>query len=341
MNAEPTGTRSPHLDLGDLIAEANSQAIGDPAREHLAGCEQCQLEVDRWNLVADGVRSLATAAPEAAAPVQPGLPALRGRDAGPTGPRRTGERVLAGPARRALLVAGSAAAALVLLVGVGAASGLVHVHLSGPGTDTVLTAVSGCAALESASGTLEQVNDGSLVVKTSSGQPVTVTTTAATKVGESGALLADITDGASVTVWGPGSDAAIAASFVIIANPAQQNPQPPSGMVVVKGTVADASTAGFTVVTSDATRVPVTTSSATAVSVVNASLGQLPAGASILAIGDAGPNGTLSAVGVVAILQLPPGGPQLHAQTQMHVSSRVHVKNCSPAAVDEALAAGG
>ena len=163
--------------------------------------------------------------------------------------------------------------------------------------------------LEQASGTLEQVNGSSLVIKTPSGQPLTVTTTAATKVGESGALLGDITDGASVTVWGPSSDEAIAASFVIIANPAQQHPQPPPGMVVVKGTVADASTAGFTVVTSDATRVPVTTSSDTAVSVVNASLGQLPAGASILAIGDAGPDGTLSAVGVVAILQLPPGGP--------------------------------
>jgi hypothetical protein len=343
MNAD---TQSPHLDLGDLIAEANGISIGDAARGHLAGCEQCRLEANRWNLVADGVRGLAAAAqeapaPEGAAPAQPGLPAMPGRAAWPTGPQRPRWRVLAGPARGALLVVGSAAAALVLLIGVGAATGLVHVHLSGgSSSETVLTAVSGCAALESASGTLEQANSSSLVIKTASGQPVTVTTTAATEVGETGALLGDITDGASVTVWGLSSDGAIAAFSVIIANPAQQHPQPPPGMVVVKGTVADASTSGFTVVTSGASRVPVTTSGDTAVSVLNASLGQLPAGASILAIGSAGPDGTLSAVGVVAILQLPPGGPQLHAQAQVHTSSRVHVKNCSPAAVDEALAAG-
>jgi hypothetical protein len=228
------------------------------------------------------------------------------------------------------------------------------VTLSGPSAQPVLTAVSGCAALESASGTLEQVNGSSLVIKTASGQPLTVTTTASTEAGEvgaSGSLLGDVTDGASVTVWGPSSDAAIAAFGVIIANPAQQHVQPPPGMIVVKGTVADASSAGFTVVTADGTRVPVTTSGDTSVSVLNASLGQFPVGASILALGSAGPDGTLSAVGVVAILALPPaappvglpGGPQLHAQVHVQTQARgqVHVKNCSPAAVDEVLAAGG
>jgi hypothetical protein len=55
-----------------------------------------------------------------------------------------------------MVVAGSAAGALVLLVGVGAATGLVHVHLSGPGTETALTAVTGRTQLEQADGTLEQ-----------------------------------------------------------------------------------------------------------------------------------------------------------------------------------------
>jgi hypothetical protein len=238
----------------------------------------------------------------------------------------------------------------------------VQVNLSGPHAGTVLTAVSGCAALESASGTLERVNGSSLVIKTASGQPVTVTTTTSTQAGEvgaSGSLLGDITDGASVTLWGPSSDGTIAAFFVIIANPAQQHPQPPPGMAVVKGTVADASTAGFTVVTPGATRVPVTTSGNTAVSVLNVSLRKLPAGASILALGSAGPDGTLSAAGVVAILAPPPAGPaagppvvppggspggrrlpsQVHVQTPAR--GQVHVKNCSPAAVDEVLAAGG
>jgi hypothetical protein len=59
MNTDPTDTRSPHLDLGDLIAEANGQPIGDAASEHLAGCAHCQVEASRWNLVADGARGLA------------------------------------------------------------------------------------------------------------------------------------------------------------------------------------------------------------------------------------------------------------------------------------------
>ena len=118
MNADPTDTRSSHLDLGTLIAGAAGQPISDQAREHLARCGDCQREANRWNLVADGVRGLAADAPGTAQPARP---------------RRTRRRVLARPLRRALLVAGSAAAALVLLVGVGELAGVVHVHLSGPG----------------------------------------------------------------------------------------------------------------------------------------------------------------------------------------------------------------
>ena len=124
MNTDPADTRSPHLDLEDLIAGAAGQPAGDRAREHLAGCEHCWREATRWNLVADGVRGLAAAAPRTAQPARP---------------RRTGRRVLPDPWRRVLLVVGSAAAALVLLVGIGVATGLVHVHLSGPGTQTALT----------------------------------------------------------------------------------------------------------------------------------------------------------------------------------------------------------
>ncbi|HXZ72288.1 MAG TPA: hypothetical protein VEH31_15655, partial [Streptosporangiaceae bacterium] len=135
MNANST-----HLDLEDLIAEVTGQAIGDQVREHLAGCERCQLEVNRWSLVADGVRDLAAEVPE------------------PARPPRTGRRVLAGPWRRAMVVVGSVAAALVLLVVIGIAAGLVHVHLSGSGSETTLTSVSGCARLEQANGTVERVN---------------------------------------------------------------------------------------------------------------------------------------------------------------------------------------
>ena len=308
MNAD---TRFPHLDLGDLIAGAAGQPVGDRAREHLAACEQCRLEANRWNLVADGVRGLAAAVPEVAQPARP---------------RRTGPRVPAGPWRRAILVAGSVAAALVLLVGVGEVTGTVHVHLSGPGTGTALTAVTGCSQLEQADGTLEQVNGSSLVIKTASGQPVTVTTTATTFVSISGPLLGDITDGASVEVRGDSSGGRIAAAIVTVGQPFSA--VNPPGFVPVQGTVSDATTAGFTLVTSGGTRIRVTTSGDTLVVVPHASLGQLQAGAPIFAIGHAGPDGTLSARGVAAITQLP-SGP--------HIG--VSVKDCSPSSVDEALGA--
>ena len=311
MNADPTGTRYPHLDLGDLIAGAAGQPIGDRAREHLAGCEHCQREANRWNLVADGVRDLATAAPEPAQPARPG---------------RTGRRVPAGPWRRALLVAGSVAAALVLLIGLGEVTGFVHVHLSGPGSKTALTAVTGCSQIEQVDGTLEQVNGGSLVIKAAGGRAVTVTTTATTFMSSSGALLSDITDGASVMVRGSGSDGTIKAAIVTVGQPFSA--VNPAGFVPVQGTVADASTAGFTLVTSSGTRIPVTTSGDTLVIVPHASPARLQAGATIFAVGDAGPDGTLSARAVAAVSQFR-SGP--------HV--RVSVRDCSPSSIDEAIGA--
>jgi hypothetical protein len=327
MNAD---THSPHLNLGDLIAEAAGQPIGDQAQEHLAACEHCQLEANRWNLVADGIRGLAAAVPEAAA--APEAAAVReaaaaAEAAQPARPRRTARRAAKGPWRRAMLVAGSAAAALVLLVGIGAVTGYVHVHvdLPGHGTGPALTAVTGCTQLEQADGTLAQVTGDSLVIKTASGQPVTVTTTASTLVAMSGPLLSDITDGASVMVRGGySSDGTIAAAIVTVGPPFSAVNRP--GFVPVQGTVSDASTAGFTLVTSGGTRIAVTTSSDTLVVVTHASLSQLQAGTSIFAVGQAGPDGTLSARGVAAITQLA-SGPH----------NSVSVKDCSPSSITEAL----
>jgi predicted anti-sigma-YlaC factor YlaD len=319
MNAEPTDTRHSHLDLGDLIAGAAGQPIGDGAREHLASCERCQREANRWNIVADGVRGLAAATPQTAVTPKTASPARKGR---------TPRHVPTGPWRRAMLVAGGVAAALVLLVGIGTATGYVHVHLSGPGTETAFTAVIGCSQIEQADGTLEQVNGSSLVIKTASGQPVTVTTTATTFVSMSGALLNDITDGASVTVRGSSSDGTIQAAIVTIGQPFSA--VNPSGFVPVQGTVADASTAGFTLVTSGGTRVPVTTSAATLVVIPHASPGQLRPGATIFAVGPPGPDGTLSATAVAAISQLPAGG---------HLTTSVRVRDCSPSSIQEALGA--
>ena len=227
-----------------------------------------------------------------------------------------------------MLVAGSVAAALVLLAGAGAVTGYVHVHVDLPGhrAQAALTAVTGCSRLEQADGTLEQVTGGSLVIKTASGQPVTVTTTAATSVAMSGPLRGDITDGASVMVRGHSSGGMITAAIVTVGPPFSA--VDPPGFVPVQGTVSDPNTAGFTLVTSGGTRIPVTTSGGTLVVVPHASPGQLQAGAAIFAVGHAGPDGTLSARAVAAVTQLR-SGPHLG----------VSVRDCSPTSVTDALGA--
>jgi hypothetical protein len=326
MNAHPSHTHSPHLDLADLIAEVAGQAMGDRAREHLATCERCRVEANRWDLVAGGVRELAAAAPQA----QPGRP----RPAGP--------QVLADPRRRTMLAA--SAAALVLLGGAsyGAAAALSG-HAPGTGAAgtnpttrtgtkaTALTAVGGCAGLKQADGTLEQVNGSSLVIKMASGQSVTVTTTASTMASVSGAPLGDITDGATVTLVGHSSDGTVVAKSVNVGSPFRQ---PVSGsmtfrllpgMVGVYGTAADTSAAGFTVVTSGGTRVPVTTSGGTLVRVFHARLSQLQAGARTVAAGYVGPGGTLSAT---VIVQPSPG-----SAGNLHLD----LGGCSPALIEHAF----
>lgn len=323
MNTDSAGTRSRHLDLADLIAEVTGQPIAGRAREHLARCEHCQLEASRWNLVAGGVRGLAAATPETPQPARP---------------PHTGRRAPAGPWRRGVLMAGAAAAALALLAGVGAATGYVHLSFGGPsglGTGTALTAVTGCAGLQLASGTLEQVNGTSLVIRTASGRPVTVTTTASARVSVAGALLSDITDGAPVIVLGPGSGGTVAAASVTVGPPpgggSGKGPlrlTPPPGWVAVRGMASGTGAAGFTVVTSGGARVPVTTTGSTRVVVPHASLRQLRAGVTTVALGHAGPGGTLSAIGV---LQQPPGPMQVHFS--------VAARGCPPASITGALAA--
>jgi hypothetical protein len=319
MNPDSADTRFPHLDLGDLVAGATGQAMDDPAREHLDGCAACQLELDRWGIIADGVRSLAADVPEAV----PG--AVR-----PGRPRRVRRPVLVRPVRRVLLVAGGIAAAVVLLLGAGMVAGVVHVQLSGPSAGTTVTSVSGCPRLRLASGAAERAAGRSVVIKTASGRLVTVNTTKSTRLTASGALLGDIKDGAKAVAVGTVSGNAIAADYVVAGStPSLTIP----GFVTVRGTVSDAGVSGFTVVTSAGTRVRVSTSGATLVTVSPARLGQLQRGARTIALGYARPDGTLSAL---AVLQ-PPGWP-----AGAHASVTVH--GCSPGAINHAimaLASGG
>jgi hypothetical protein len=326
MNAGPADTRSPHLDLGDLVAEVTGQPVDDRAREHLARCEQCRAEANRWDLVASGVRGLAAATPQVTQPARPWH----------TRPWHTRPHVPAGPRRRTILAAAAAAVVLLGAAGYGA-SNFVHITFgsAGTGTGTVLTAVGGCAGLQEAHGTLARVDGSSLVIKTASGQPVTVTTAPSTLVSMSGPLLSEIRDGAPVMVRGHSSGGTIAALIVTVGPPFSA--VNPPGFVPVQGTVADATATGFTVVTSSGTRVPVTTSGDTLVIVPHASLGQLQTGASIFAIGHAGPHGTLSAKAVAGLSQLR-SGPVVHIG--MHAQVKGHGPGCSPGAIAAALVGG-
>jgi len=314
MNADIS---TPHLDLADLIAEANGEATGNRVRGHLAGCEQCRREADRWSLVAGGVRGLMAATPEVTQPAQPVRPA-----------RSAVRRVLATPRRRLVFAASAAAAAvLVGFAGYGVAN---RGSVNGPGTGgsggtTTLTAVTGCAKLEQATGTLDRVGGDSLVIAMAGGKSVTVTTTATTRMNASGPLLDAVTDGASVTVVGKGSGGTVAANFVVVGgNPSIEVPD----YTILHGTVSDARTGGFTVVTSTGTRVPVTTSDRTVVAISNAGLAQLRTGARTTAVGYAGPNGTLSAIAVFQPADWLPGA---HAE--------VTVKDCSPDSINHTIMA--
>jgi len=311
MSTGPADTRSPHLDLAELIAEVTGQAVADQARDHLAQCRHCRAEANRWHRVAGGIRGLAAAAPQAAPPARPR-------------PSRPG--MLAGHRRRTRLAASAAAA----LIATAAAGYAVTAALTRHPPGTALTAVSGCAGFEVATGTLRQVTGGRLVISTAGG-PVTVTTTASTRVSMAGPLRSDITGGAPVIVLGPRSGGTVAAATLTVGRlpGAKGAPKvtPPPGWAAVWGTVADAGRAGFTVVTAGGTRVPVTTSRSTFVVVPGARLGQLQAGVTTAAVGRAGPGRVLSAIGVV---QQPPG-------SQFRVQFHTPVRGCSPGSLADAL----
>jgi hypothetical protein len=74
----------------------------------------------------------------------------------------------------------------------------------------------------------------------------------------------------------------------------------------------------------------VTISGGTSITVTDASLGQLRAGASTIAVGNVGPGGTLSAI---VVFQPPTGPPGLHTTVT------VTVRDFSPSSVDRAVLA--
>lgn len=296
-------TESPHLDLEDLLAEANGAALDDLARAHLASCPGCSAEVRRWAAVAAGVRHL-VAATSAWPWSSDGTLDARHRNGRASEWPKPRRGVLAAAAAACALAAGGTAYGLTVAgsgTGTRAGGGAVTVAAG-------LAAVNGCADLRAILGTLEQVNGMTLVLRSRFGDHlVTVTTSASTTITqvETGSL-SDITDGAHVLVSGTDSGRGIAAARISVGNRAGQpvplKPGPgglPRGTVqipVTSGTVADASADGFTVVTAQGARIPVTTSAATSVFVpASVEVNQLRRGELTAAVGTAGANGTLAA----------------------------------------------
>jgi len=254
-----------HLDLEDLIGAANGQPVS--AQDHLAGCEYCQAEAMRWQLVADGVR---------------------GRAAQPARNRR-------------FPVAAAGVAAALVLIGTGAGVALTG---SAPSAKAALTSVNGCRSLKQADGTLVRVGRASAVIKTASGQRVKVTTTTATRYAMF-VPLSYVTNGTKVLASGRLSGRTITAEHVTV-RPAFLGPlQVPKSYGAIRGTVTDKGAAGFTLVTAKGARFQVLTSGRTVVQVPPPHhVSKLLIGISTIAVGHVTAHGTLAAMGV---MQLPPG----------------------------------
>jgi hypothetical protein len=345
---------SPHLDLGELLAEVNGEAVSDWVPEHLAACPGCRAEAERWGAVAGGVRHLVAAI--SPPPCLPGgAPDGVVKASSSSRRRQARPRALArARGKGRLLVA--AAAALMLAAG-GLSYGLVRV-LGGNENSSVVaaagvTAVNGCPGLAATAGTLERVTGTSLVLKAPGGAPETVTTSASTKLSRQVAgTVSDITDGANVVVFGPGAHGGIAARRIIISalpelssgppaprhrhghghpptHAQKPNSSPPGGRA--GGTVADASTGSFTVIMPGGFHLRVTTSGSTTVyAQATATLGQLQSGGFVVAAGSVTADGALAAATVEQGALMP------HIQHGNGIVQEPWL-GCSPSAVATAL----
>jgi hypothetical protein len=164
---------------------------------------------------------------------------------------------------------------------------------------------------------LQRVTGTTLVLKTPSGAPVTVTTTDSAKVSRQVAgTVSGIRDGMHVIVKGAGSAGGIAAQVIVISPLSRVHEPPPTGHRQghpshagprrspalggrADGTVTGIGAGGFTLSTPGGFRARVTASGSTAVYTRAAStVSQLRAGQFTIAVGSAKADGTLAAATV-------------------------------------------
>jgi len=193
------------------------------------------------------------------------------------------------------------------------------------------------------SGTLEQLSGSDVVIKTSDGKSVTITTSPSTNIGrEARGSLDDISNGTKVFVTGTESNGTVAAATVgvgAVGNlkplplPFAKSPGGPKVGLLIGGTAADTNTGGFTVVESDGTNVPVTTSSSTdVITLTNTYVSQLQVGEFTVAVGTAGRGGTLEAARVEQDA-IPTSSPPQSKQTPPDGQGVGYASGCSPSTV--------
>jgi hypothetical protein len=231
-------------------------------------------------------------------------------------------------------------------------------------TTAGLTAVHGCPGMYITAGTLERVSGTQLIIQPANeadhdnktirrAKPVTVATSPSTVITRPvSGTAGDITDGSHVTVQGTWSGETLAAAQVDIEAtlppPSSFGPKlppdtPKAGHLrpgaippFVDGTVADAHDGSFTVVTQvpPGLRVQVITSNSTKTETkASASPSQLNLQANVVAVGQIGANGVLTASTVAESSSSPgtliAGGP-----------AKIRTSSCSAAAITTAALAG-
>jgi hypothetical protein len=346
-------TESKHLDIEELLAVGDATFRDDEANAHLAICSVCRIDAERWTTVALGVRHLAAAVSPPTTPLFSQGP-LDVLDPEFLSVPQAGVQPAAGRPRRRTFAAVAAA-----LVVIGGGSYGLTVALGGGGARPAkdgrstplaagLTAVNGCSNLAGASGLLEQVNGSDLVIKTTNGRSVPITTSPATNIGREGSgSVDDIRNGAPVVVGGTESNGTIAAATVAVGAIGTQKlltppPPKPSGgskSGLAAGTVIDADTGGFTMVESNGTHVAVTTGSSTwVVTLSTVNVDQLQVGEFTVALGTPAPAGTLAASRIEQApltTSVPPQTKQLSTSDLALVKQVASVPNlgCSSAAI--------
>jgi hypothetical protein len=306
---------TPHLTLAELTASGSNSPLSTAAAAHLDDCAACQAR--SRDAVADGVRFLLArcqpptglmdsvfntidtqAAPahrsRLAAVAHLRWPAFRGRYGRP--------RIALAAAVVAVLLAAAGTGLATTLGQAGGANGAAEGGGSAAPHAGITLTECPRLQLQVLGRTLLGVSGTNLELEGAGSTPLTVTTTAGTEIfSEVAGSAADVTDGAHALVTGTATGPSTVAMVVAImpeASGAQPAGRPAIKLGLAYGTVEDARSTGFTVV-SNGTRIPVTmTASSWVIKAVPADLGELRAGQATSVVVSTGPNGTLTALSV-------------------------------------------